>query len=124
MWAGPDERQGGCACTAPPLLSWALAPLPTLPPPLPTLPPPPPPRLLCQVDNNRFGAQRLPDEWGESALEYLGLGGNPLLEGPAFPPAWLEPGRMSSLRFLRLSNNGRLGGALPANLSWPVLEEL
>lgn len=84
---------------------------------------PGPPGCL-QLDGNRFEG-RLPDAWGAApALEFLALGGNPLLDGAAFPPAWLEPGRMRGLRTLRLSDSPRLGGALPANLSWPLLQEL
>lgn len=46
------------------------------------------------------------------------------LSGPAFPPTWLEPDSMPALQSLTLDGNKCLGGALPANLSWPDLETL
>lgn len=113
--AGIAGHEGGCTCTAAPTVAMRRPHCPLLAPSTSS--------PLLQLDLNRFEG-RLPDEWGKSALEFLGLGGNPLLEGPAFPPAWLQPGRMSSLRTLRLSDSTRLGGALPANLSWPLLKEL
>lgn len=56
-------------------------------------------------------------------VELLDIGGGHLT-GPAFPPAWLEPGAMPALKNLALEGNRNLTGTLPAHLSWPQLETL
>lgn len=56
-------------------------------------------------------------------LETLVLNDNNLT-GPAFPPAWLQPGSMRALQTLQLNGNERLAGTLPASLSWPALQTL
>lgn len=56
-------------------------------------------------------------------VETLNLAHN-ALAGPAFPPAWLRPGAMPRLKFFNLIGNRGLRGTLPANLAWPVLEQL
>ena len=47
-----------------------------------------------------------------------------LLTGPAFPPAWVAPGALPSLRHLSLSGNANLTGTLPANLPGSQLATL
>lgn len=49
---------------------------------------------------------------------------NNSLSGPAFPPAWLQPGTLPQLGEYDLSGNPLLAGLLPANLSWPSLSTL
>lgn len=43
------------------------------------------------------------------------------LSGPAFPPAWLQPGSLPKLSLLILSDNPGLTGTLPASLPWPTV---
>ena len=56
-------------------------------------------------------------------VQRLSLASNQLT-GPAFPPAWLEPGSLPSLSALFLSGNVGLTGTLPASLPWPNLQSL
>ena len=46
------------------------------------------------------------------------------LTGPAFPPAWLEPGALPRLASLLLAGNPGLTGSLPPGLAWPLFQEL
>jgi hypothetical protein len=46
------------------------------------------------------------------------------LTGPAFPPAWLEPGSLTSLTALFLSGNAALSGTLPPSMPWLNLQSL
>ena len=46
------------------------------------------------------------------------------LAGPAFPPAWLEPGAWPALELLVLEGNPGLAGTLPPSLPWPRLATL
>ncbi|KAI3427363.1 hypothetical protein D9Q98_010279 [Chlorella vulgaris] len=74
------------------------------------------------LDSNKLTG-RLPPAWAESRVQVLALGGNNLT-GPAFPPAWTQPGTLPSLSLLRLSGNAGLSGSLPPRLPWPALKSL
>ena len=51
------------------------------------------------------------------------MGAN-MLEGPAFPPAWIRRDALPQLQVLDLNSNAGLTGALPNDLSWPALVKL
>ncbi|KAL4440185.1 hypothetical protein ABPG75_003186 [Micractinium tetrahymenae] len=66
----------------------------------------------------------LPAAWSASEVQTVVLSYNPLLTGPAFPPAWSQPRAFSQLDTLSLVDCAGLTGTLPAEVPWPLVHNL